>query len=48
MPHTHQPLSNNQRKEKNVLTDNQRSEIKAIQADMKLDELYTQLEAQYE
>jgi len=48
MQHTHHSLSNNQRKEKNVLTDIQRSEIKAIQADLKLDELYTQLEAQYE
>lgn len=48
MQHTHQPLSNNQREKKDVLTDNQRSEIKAIQADMKLDELYTQLETQYE
>ena len=48
MQHTHQPLSNNQRKEKNVLTDNKRSEIKAIQADIKLDEFYKQLEAQYD
>ena len=44
MQHTHHALSNNQKVEKPA----KRSELKAIQADIKLDKMYTQLEAHYE
>jgi len=51
MPHTHHALSNNQRRENDVLTNNKpakRSELKAIQADIKLDKLYAQLEQEHD
>jgi len=44
MQHTHRALNNNQKDEKPA----KRSELKAIQADIKLDKLYKQLEAHYD